>query len=134
MTQSILFVEDDATDRMFLQLSLDESNLDVEASYCEGGREALDYLRSHKAPDLIVTDLSMPGMDGVELTQTLKSDEAFSRIPVLMLSTSNNKSDVRRFYGKAGNAYIRKPDSPEGYERVLSEISRFWFNVAERAG
>lgn len=134
MTQSILFVEDDATDRMFLQLSLDECNLDVEASYCEGGREALDYLRSHKAPDLIVTDLSMPGMDGVELTQTLKSDEAFSRIPVLMLSTSNNKSDVRRFYGKAGNAYIRKPDSPEGYERVLSEISRFWFNVAERAG
>lgn len=133
MPQSILFVEDDATDRMFLKLSLDDSDLDVEASYCEGGREALEYLRSHKAPDLIVTDLSMPGMDGVELTQALKSDEALSSIPVLMLSTSNNKTDVRRFYGKAGNAYIRKPDSPEGYERVLSEISRFWFTVAERA-
>lgn len=132
MTQSILFVEDDATDRMFLKLSLDDSDLDVEASYCEDGLQALQFLKSHEAPDLIVTDLSMPGMDGVELTQTLKMDETFSGIPVLMLSTSNNKSDVRRFYGKAGNAYIRKPDSPEGYERVLSEISRFWFKVAER--
>ncbi len=133
MTQSILFVEDDATDRMFLKLSLDDSDLDVDATYCEDGNKALEFLRTHKAPDLIVTDLSMPGMDGVELTQTLKSDDALSGIPVLMLSTSNNKSDVRRFYGKAGNAYIRKPDSPEGYERVLNEISHFWFTVAERS-
>lgn len=132
MTQSILFVEDDATDRMFLKLSLDDSDLDVDAKYCEDGVKALEFLRSNQAPDLIVTDLSMPGMDGVELTRTLKSDDTFSSIPVLMLSTSNHKSDVRRFYGKAGNAYIRKPDSPEGYERVLSEISRFWFSVAER--
>lgn len=133
MTRSIMFVEDDATDRLFLKLSLDESDLDVDATYCCGGAEALERLRSDNAPDLIVTDLSMPGMDGVELTQTLKSDEALSAIPVLMLSTSNNKSDVRRFYSKAGNAYIRKPDSPEGYERVLAEISHFWFSVAERA-
>ena len=131
MTQSILFVEDDATDRMFLKLSLDDSNLDVEASYCEDGVQALEYLRSHEPPDLIVTDLSMPGMDGVELPQTLKSDESYCGIPVLMLSTSNNRSDVRRFYGKAGNAYIRKPDSPDGYQMVLTEISRFWFSVAE---
>ena len=132
MTQSILFVEDDATDRMFLKLSLDDSDLDVDAQYCEDGLKALEFLKSHEAPDLIVTDLSMPGMDGVELTRTLKSDETFSSIPVLMLSTSNSKTDVRRFYSKAGNAYIRKQDSPEGYEQVLGEISRFWFNVAER--
>jgi len=132
MTQSILFVEDDATDRMFLKLSLDDSDLDVDAQYCEDGLKALEFLKSHEAPDLIVTDLSMPGMDGVELTRTLKSDETFSSIPVLMLSTSNSKTDVRRFYSKAGNAYIRKPDSPEGYEQVLGEISRFWFDVAER--
>lgn len=132
MTRSILFVEDDETDRFFLKLSLSESNLDIDASYCSSGAEALDRLRTHDAPGLIITDLSMPDMDGLELTETLKSDKAFSAIPVLMLSTSNDERDVRRFYEKAGNAYIRKPDSPDGYERVLSEISRFWFSVAER--
>ena len=132
MTRSILFVEDDETDRFFLKLSLSESNLDIDASYCSSGAEALDRLRTHDAPGLIITDLSMPEMDGLELTETLKSDKAFSAIPVLMLSTSNDERDVRRFYEKAGNAYIRKPDSPDGYERVLSEISRFWFSVAER--
>lgn len=132
MTQTILFVEDDETDRLFLKLSLDETGLGLNASYCEDGLQALEYLKSNDAPDLIVTDLSMPGMDGLELTQTLKSDEAYSIIPVLMLSTSNSKIDVRRFYSKSGNAYIRKPESPEGYQRVLSEISRFWFEVAER--
>lgn len=132
MTRSILFVEDDETDRFFLKLSLSESNLDIDASYCSSGAEALDRLRTHDAPGLIITDLSMPEMDGLELTEALKSDKAFSAIPVLMLSTSNDEKDVRRFYEKAGNAYIRKPDSPDGYERVLSEISRFWFSVAER--
>lgn len=132
MTRSILFVEDDEIDRFFLKLSLSESNLDIDASYCSSGAEALDRLRTHDAPGLIITDLSMPDMDGLELTETLKSDKAFSAIPVLMLSTSNDERDVRRFYEKAGNAYIRKPDSPDGYERVLSEISRFWFSVAER--
>lgn len=132
MTRSILFVEDDETDRFFLKLSLSESNLDIDASYCSSGAEALDRLRTQDAPGLIITDLSMPDMDGLELTETLKSDKAFSAIPVLMLSTSNDERDVRRFYEKAGNAYIRKPDSPDGYERVLSEISRFWFSVAER--
>ena len=132
MTRSILFVEDDETDRFFLKLSLSESNLDIDVSYCSSGAEALDRLRTHDAPGLIITDLSMPEMDGLELTETLKSDKAFSAIPVLMLSTSNDERDVRRFYEKAGNAYIRKPDSPDGYERVLSEISRFWFSVAER--
>jgi len=133
MTRSILFVEDDETDRFFLKLSLSESNLDIDASYCSSGAEALDRLRTHDAPGLIITDLSMPDMDGLELTETLKSDQVFSAIPVLMLSTSNDERDVRRFYEKAGNAYIRKPDTPDGYERVLSEISRFWFSVAERA-
>ena len=133
MTRSILFVEDDETDRFFLKLSLSESNLDIDASYCSSGAEALDRLRTHDAPGLIITDLSMPDMDGLELTETLKSDQVFSAIPVLMLSTSNDERDVRRFYQKAGNAYIRKPDTPDGYERVLSEISRFWFSVAERA-
>lgn len=132
MTRSILFVEDDETDRFFLKLSLSESNLDIDASYCSSGAEALDCLRTHDAPGLIITDLSMPDMDGLELTETLKSDKAFSAIPVLMLSTSNDERDVRRFYEKAGNAYIRKPDTPDGYARVLSEISRFWFSVAER--
>lgn len=133
MTRSILFVEDDETDRFFLKLSLSESNLDIDASYCNSGAEALERLRTHDAPGLIITDLSMPEMDGLELTETLKSDQAFRTIPVLMLSTSNDERDVRQFYEKAGNAYIRKPDSPDGYERVLSEISRFWFSVAERA-
>lgn len=133
MTRSILFVEDDETDRFFLKLSLSESNLDIDASYCSSGAEALDRLRTHDAPGLIITDLSMPDMDGLELTETLKSDQVFSAIPVLMLSTSNDERDVRRFYEKAGNAYIRKPDTPDGYEHVLSEISRFWFSVAERA-
>ena len=74
MTRSILFVEDDETDRFFLKLSLSESNLDIDASYCSSGAEALDRLRTHDAPGLIITDLSMPDMDGLELTETLKSD------------------------------------------------------------
>ncbi|WP_439636695.1 response regulator [Oceanicaulis sp.] len=132
MTRSVLFVDDDAVDRMFLEMSLKESGLDIDATYCENGVEAMKSLRE-KTPDLVVTDLSMPEMSGIELTQALKSDDAYNSIPVLMLSTSNNKSDVRDFYSTFGNAYIRKPESIEGYERVIKEISRFWFGLVVHA-
>jgi len=132
MGLNVLFVDDDEHDLLFLKLTLEQSEAVIAPTYLNSAEEVLDHLQTQPAPDLIVTDLSMPTMNGLELTHALKQDDRYRRIPVWMLTGSTAPEDVNGFYQEAGNAYIRKPSSPDGYEHLINEISHFWDDVAIR--
>jgi CheY-like chemotaxis protein len=127
--KKVLFVDDDELDLMFVKEALEINDIQVEASFAHDAPSALEKLKSEALPDLIVTDLCMPGMDGAEFTETLKRTEKYRHVPVLMLSTSNALADIRTFYDKYGNAYICKPSSPDGYANVVKAIKDFWVDL-----
>lgn len=128
--KTVLFVDDDELDLMFVQEALAQSSLDVQAHYVTDAASAMRHFEEKGVPDLIVTDLSMPGMNGIEFTSMLKAHPTLRQIPVLMLSTSGAMKDIRTFYDAYGNAYICKPDSPAGYSAVIKAMGDFWFDVA----
>ncbi|TLP48699.1 MULTISPECIES: response regulator [Cohaesibacter] len=138
--QPVLIVEDsdddfEATSRAFLRTG----SVKHPILRCSSGREALDFLKYGAVgeeddleilPGLILLDLNMPGMDGREILQIIKSDEDLKSIPVVVLTTSNNYLDVRDCYEKGANSYVTKPIELEGFVNTIASIKKFWLEVS----
>lgn len=132
----LLIVDDDATQLQLVEAMLRELGLQHRCHYAPNGFKALDFLhRLHpfeKAPrpQLILLDLNMPGMNGCEVLQQLKSDPALLSIPVIMFSSSQAEKDVSACYQGHGNAYIRKPADYEETLTIFRDLDRFWAQSA----
>lgn len=138
--QPILIVEDsdddfEATSRAFHRTG----NLEHPILRCSTGREAINYLKDHVTagaaetearPGLILLDLNMPGMDGREILQIIKTDADLKSIPVVVLTTSSNYLDVRDCYEKGANSYVTKPIELEGFVNTIASIKKFWLEVS----
>ena len=125
----ILIVEDNDIDAMLLERVLKRLRPKVSIMRSEDGIVALDTLESCR-PDLIIMDIRMPRMDGLETLQQIKSNEKLKRIPVIMMSTSRNESDVSFCYCNYANAYVAKSlDAREG--KTVENLVRFWLDTAE---
>jgi CheY-like chemotaxis protein len=100
------------------------------------GREALAILRREgphadaPRPDIILLDLNMPRKDGRELLVEIKADQDLSRIPVIVLSSSNSEQDILKSYSLHANCYIVKPVGLDQLANVLHSIESFWLSVA----
>jgi len=92
------------------------------------GEEALTYLRSgeHARPSLIVLDLQMPGMTGLELLRAIKSSPALAKIPVVVLTTSDEQRDILESFDTGAAGYIVKPTDPEGFLEAVKAIEGYW--------
>lgn len=109
--QPVVLVADDEEDiRELIVFRLENSGYTVIAA--QDGAEALELARSAR-PDLAVLDVMMPKMDGYELTQRLREDEATSRMPIILLTARTQEADVERGFSAGADDYIRKPFSPE---------------------
>ena len=104
------------------------------------GEEALDYLRRegvytdpHQAPrpDVIVLDLPLPRLSGLELLQCLKQDQRLKLLPVIVLTTSICPDEVRQVYAAGANAYLRKPAECLRFTEVVGHLGRFWLETVE---
>ena len=122
----LLLVEDDPVDQLFVKKAFEDFKDDLEIDIVRDGREALENLDAKGAPALILIDLNMPGMTGQELLESLMASERHKLVPSIVLSTSENKDDVRKCYERAANAYVVKPETPEAYRRVANAIYDFW--------
>jgi CheY-like chemotaxis protein len=128
----LLIVDDDRGQLQLVEAMIRELGLQHRCHYTSNGFETLDFLhRVHpfeKAPrpQLILMDLNMPGMDGCEVLQQLKSDPALLSIPVIMFSSSQAEKDVSACYREHGNAYVRKPADFEETLTLFRDIDRFW--------
>ncbi|MFC7290591.1 response regulator [Hirschia litorea] len=122
----ILLVEDDLKDRKFIMRALKQVDPDLDVEIAKDAESALASLNNGSAPKIIVTDLNMPGMGGRGLLETLKTDEKLKNIPAIVLSTSDDESDIAESYRRHANAYMVKPDSIDGYKRIASFLRDFW--------
>lgn len=128
----ILIAEDDPDDRLLMQDAFRESAFTHPLAFVENGVELLDYMRAappyqdRAFPGLILLDLNMPKMDGRTALMHLKTDGAFRRVPVIVLTTSNAEDDIQRTYELGVTAYISKPGSYEGLMQLVASLDGFF--------
>lgn len=130
----ILLVDDSARDREMTIDALDTHNLANEVVALRDGAEALDYLykrgafadRAEGPPVVILLDLKMPRVDGLEVLRQVKSDPALKRIPVVMMTSSREEQDVIGSYELGVNAYVVKPVRFEEFVDAVRQLGGFW--------
>jgi two-component system response regulator len=124
----ILLVEDNPDDAGLAIRSLKKNNLANRLLHLEDGQEALDFLFNDKneMPRLILLDLKMPKVDGIEVLRRLKSDEKRRVIPVVVLTSSKEERDIVESYKLGVNAYIVKPVDFDQFAKAVSELGLFW--------
>lgn len=130
----ILLVEDDPKDVELTLAALSSHNLVNEITVVRDGVEALDYLYRREAfsqrpaghPVVILLDLKMPRLDGVEVLRQIKTDEKMRLIPVVVLTSSNESSDLGECYRLGVNAYVVKPVRFVEFVKAIKQIGVFW--------
>jgi two-component system response regulator len=139
-TKPILLVEDTPDDAELTVMSLKRSGLLNEVIVAEDGLEALEYLFGEGAyagrnpqdtPALILLDIKMPRLDGIEVLQRLRADERTSVLPIVMLTTSMEDTDLARAYASGANAYVRKPVSLVDFQEAVRQLGLFWILTNE---
>jgi CheY-like chemotaxis protein len=135
----ILLVEDSQNDVELTLSALAENHLANEVVVARDGEEALDFLyrrgifklRSEGNPAVVLLDLKLPKVDGLEVLETLKSDESLRTVPVVMLTSSREEQDLLRSYNLGVNAYVVKPVDFQHFVAALREIGLFWAVINE---
>ncbi len=132
----IVIVEDDPGEQKLLKLLLKDTEYIVNPFFLSDGEEAINYFKSlndekQKAQkiDLILLDLNLPKINGSEVLKYIKSTPHLRRIPVVVLTTSANNSDVLMSYDNGAAGFIRKPTVFEEYRHVFKNMLHYWFQV-----
>lgn len=135
----ILLVEDDEKDIELTLTTLEEYNLANKTIVVRDGAEALDYLycrnkyseRSSGNPVVILLDLKMPKVNGIEVLKVLKNDNNKMQIPIVVLSSSNQSIDLEECYHLGVNSYVVKPVRFEDFVEAVKQIGIFWALINE---
>lgn len=129
---NILYVEDNEDYITFVQRVVKKNNLPVTVSSVSDGQKVVDYLNNNdatvKEASLILLDIDLPGVNGIELLKKLRKDEHVALVPVIMFSTSDNPADVKECYSNGANAYVVKPAGIDQLASSLTSIYNFWLN------
>jgi CheY-like chemotaxis protein len=135
----ILLVEDDQKDVELTLAALDEYNLVNEVVVAADGEQALDYLyyrgkfmqRARENPAVLLLDLKLPKVNGLEVLQQIKSDENLKLIPVVVLTSSHEEKDMVSSYKLGVNAYVVKPVDFHEFVNAIKELGVFWAVINE---
>jgi CheY-like chemotaxis protein len=135
----ILVVEDDPNDVELTLTALADYNLANEVVVARDGQEALDYLycrgqfsgRSTENPAVMLLDLKLPKIGGLEVLQQIRAEDRLKLIPVVVLTSSNEEKDVMRSYSLGVNAYVVKPVDFHEFVNAVKELGVFWAVVNE---
>lgn len=134
MLKPILLVEDDKRDLELTLIALERSQLANDVVVLRDGAQALDYLRRENEhaqrspgnPAVILLDLKLPKVTGLEVLEAVRADPALHRVPVVMLTSSQEESDVLKSYELGVNAYVVKPVAFERFVTAIGELGVFW--------
>jgi CheY-like chemotaxis protein len=136
----VLYVEDDLDHAELVQRSLQRHTFGSSILHIEDGEAALDYLGridTHDVdrPGLILLDLRLPKVDGLEVLRTVKTNPRLSDIPVVVLTTSANDSDVQYAYAQCANSYLVKPEDFPTLDELMKTVGSYWlqWNALPRA-
>ncbi|TVZ57933.1 response regulator receiver domain-containing protein [Flavobacteriaceae bacterium MAR_2010_105] len=124
---SILFIEDDVVETMKMNRTINKLQESYHIQEAKNGEEALRLLKANnRLPDIILLDLNMPKINGIEFLKILKSDELLKYIPTIILTTSSNRKDVMECYKIGVAGYILKPLKYEDYVSKLEKVLAYW--------
>ena len=138
----ILIADDDEEDRMLTRDALEESRLANPIHFVEDGVELLDFLyrrgryadeEASPRPGLILLDINMPRMTGLEALRHIKEDPDLRRIPTVILTTSRADEDIIRGYDLGVNSFISKPVTFQGLVSMMRMLGTYWFEIVELA-
>lgn len=138
----ILLVEDNPSDVGLTQRALEKSHIANELVVAEDGQEALDYLfggapstgvKMNELPALILLDLKLPKVDGLQVLSRIRADDRTSRLPVVILTTSNEELDIAQSYDRGANSYIRKPVDFKQFVEAVQHLGLYWLVLNEPA-
>ena len=137
--KNILLVEDDPRDVELTLAALDENHLANQVAVVRDGEKALDYLyrrgefntRPGGNPILVLLDLKMPKINGLEVLKIIKADEYLQNIPVVMLSSSRETPDLAECYKLGVNAYVVKPVDFADFMKAVRQLGIFWAAINE---
>lgn len=133
----ILLVEDNPGDIRLTQEALKESKMRNRLNIVYDGVEAMDFLRrkapyeNAPRPDIILLDLNLPRKDGRAVLEEIKADADLRRIPVVILTTSDDEHDILRSYDLHANCYITKPLDLNQFAAIVKTIENFWFQIVK---
>lgn len=134
----MLLVEDNPDDVELTRRALLESKITNELVVVQDGVEALTYLQEaalglngRRLPTVILLDLKLPRMDGLELLQQIRSNEKLKRLPVVVLTSSKEQEDIMRSYDLGANSYIRKPVDFEQFNEAVRQLGLYWLLLNE---
>ncbi|MGB5236278.1 MAG: response regulator [Flavobacteriaceae bacterium] len=124
---NILFIEDDAIESLKLHRTITKLGMRHKIQNAHNGEEALAMLNSSdQPPDLILLDLNMPRMNGIEFLEVLKQDEKLKYLPTIILTTSRNRADLLECFRIGIAGYIIKPLKYAEYESKLKRVLEYW--------
>jgi chemotaxis family two-component system response regulator Rcp1 len=131
----ILLVDDNPGDARLAREALQDAKVRNHLHWVDNGEEAMVFLRKEgkharvPRPDLILLDLNLPGKDGREVLAEIKGDADLKRIPVVILTVSNDEKDVMKTYNLHANCFITKPIDLNQFIKVVKSIEDFWLTV-----
>lgn len=140
MDKDILLVEDNPDDVELTRIAFSEAQLDSRLEVVRDGVEALDYLFARgahagrdpaKLPSIVLLDLNLPKVDGREVLQAIRANEATRSLPVVVLTTSTEPFDVDASYALGANSYIRKPVDFEQFSTAINQLGLYWLVLNE---
>ena len=134
MLKPILIVEDNPKDLELALIALEKTQLANEVVSVRDGAEALDYLccrgpyanRQCGNPAVVLLDLKLPKVDGLQVLETIRNDPAISSVPIVMLTSSREEQDVLRSYKLGVNAFVVKPVEFKAFLAAIADLGVFW--------
>lgn len=128
----ILLVEDNEGDIVLTLEALKDARIRNQVSVARDGEEALALLReTDNLPDLILLDINLPKVDGLEVLNSIKTDDRLKMIPVIMLTTSRAEKDISYSYAHHANCFITKPVDLPCFMDVIRTIENFWISIVK---
>ena len=130
---TILLVEDDSNDEKLTRLALEKSNIANSVNVAHDGQEALDYLfdPEQKLPAMVLLDLKLPKVSGLEVLRMLRADPARKLVPVVILTSSKEESDLIQGYAFGANSFIRKPVDFNQFSESVRQLGLYWLVINE---
>jgi CheY-like chemotaxis protein len=133
----ILLVEDNPGDVRLIREAFAERDIAVDLEVVTDGASALDFVHQRgdhddaPRPEMVLLDLNLPKVDGLEVLEELKSDPELRRIPVVVLTGSEAQEDVVESYDRHTNAYLTKPIDPDEFASLVQSFERFWLSLVK---
>jgi two-component system response regulator len=128
---TVLLVEDNPDDEALTVLALRRQTI-ADVALARDGEEAIDYLLNGKDPPrLVLLDLNLPKIDGLEVLRRIREDERACLMPVVILTSSNAPNDVAASYQLGANSYIRKPINFDQFSEAVRQLGHYWLVVNE---